>query len=119
MKSFTPRAPLPSRCRSEQLFGSMHARMAVSDRFPTAGSELLPSCRVGDQVAQHAGHLVAIARDEEILTRTEETLHVIPRRAHQRDAACQALEHADRWDAAQSVHILPPRNVDRDRALRV
>jgi hypothetical protein len=38
---------------------------------------------------------------------------VVPRRAHERDAARERLEHADGGDAGQRPHVRPPRHVHR------
>src|SRR5919201_3446373 len=64
-------------------------------------------------------HGPAIRHADVILAGTEKIFGVRPRRAYQWNAAGERLENANRGNATEAVHILPPRDVQRDAALTV
>ena len=76
---------------------------------PAGSSSTLP---------QVALHLRPVARDEEVAARREEPLGVVPRRAHERDAARERLERPDGRDAGQRGRVGPARHVHRDAEAR-
>src|SRR4051812_19614269 len=61
-----------------------------------------------------AFHLAAIARDQVVFARFEQTLLVIPRTADQRQPAGHRLERAYGRNAGQKTRIGPARHVHSD-----
>ena len=86
-----------------QLLRAMRARVPRADRLEARARKVHRQARLPEDVEEHALHLVARARDEVVRARPEQALAIVPRRADQRNAARQRLEHADRRDAGQRL----------------
>src|SRR5690606_25404272 len=55
-----------------------------------------------------------VARDEEVRSGVEQTLGVLPRRAHEGNPAGERLEHTDRGDAGERADVGLPWHVNGD-----
>ncbi len=90
----------------------MRAGVALADAMQAAGDKRPGKILIMPNCLQMACHLGGAARCQKILARAEQALLVPPGRAHQRDAAGQRLEHPDRGDPRQSLHVGPARDMD-------
>jgi hypothetical protein len=98
----------------EKLIDAMSAGMPREYRFAAALRECRGERGVLEHRAQVTLHLRPVARDQEILARREQPFVVVPRRGHERNAACERLEYADRRDAGQRLGVRTAGHVDRD-----
>src|SRR3954470_2242048 len=64
-------------------------------------------------------HLLPIVDAEIILTRPEKLFDVVPRRTQQGNTTRQCFENANRWNPAESICVLPSRNMNSELALAI
>jgi hypothetical protein len=95
----------------------MPARVPRQDGLQSARRLLRPCVVVRGEAVQRLPHgLGRIHRD--VVAGAKEVLRVQPRRADQRNAARQRLEHADGRNSPQHLHVGAPRHVQRHAAAR-
>ena len=83
------------------------------NRPPAVRGQCAGGRRVGQQVGKVPPHLGPVPRHQVVGARGEQALGIFPGRRHQGDAAGERLEHANRGNAGQGVHVRAPRDVYR------
>src|SRR5947199_6362256 len=80
----------------------------------------LPAGRIiSQQMGDFCFHCASVGNADEIFIRLEKVLVILPRRADDRNTACECLEKANRWYPSQTVGVKAAGNMKRESALGI
>src|SRR6185312_14214598 len=102
----------------EQLLHPMRAGVAAQNGPIAPLRHLLREGRIGEQALEMATHLATVVSHQIVPARREESLAVLPRSGHERQAACKCFEDPDRRNARKLLAVEPARHVHREPRAR-